>query len=101
MTLPDLDQPDDKLGRQDPFVSATRIWASLERLRTQGFPKEYIRDVSESMDAVMMRHRRALVEEYVQAPMYFRTSELRRKIGLEYWSDGDLLAQNDSDRRTM
>lgn len=100
MILSPLDQPEDHLGRQDPFVNAVRIWGSLEALRLKGFPREYIRDVSRSMDSVMVRHRRELVEQYVQAPASFRTSDLMHRLGLEYWIDGELLAQNDSDRRT-
>lgn len=99
MRLPDLDQPDDSLGRQDPFVNAVRIWSSLERMRAHGFPEEYIGDVARSMDQAMMRHRSVLVEQYVQAPLFFRTPDLRRQMGLEYWDDGDLLAANDPDRR--
>lgn len=99
MTLPDLDQPDDSLGRQDPFVNAVRIWASLERMRAHGFPEEYIEDVARSMDQAMMRHRSVLVEQYVQAPLFFRTRDLRRRIGLEHWGNGELLAANDPDRR--
>jgi hypothetical protein len=47
----------------------------------------------------MMRHRCTLVEQYVQAPLFFRTADLRRQIGLEYWDDGEMLAPNDPDRR--
>lgn len=99
MSLPDLDHPDDTLGRQDPFVNAVRIWSSLERMRAHGCPEEYIEDVARSMDQAMMRHRCTLVEQYVQAPLFFRTADLRRQIGLEYWHDGEALAANDPDRR--
>lgn len=100
MNLPDLDRPDDTNGRQDPFVNAVRIWSSLESMRSHGFPETYIEDVVRSMDAVMIRHRKTLVEQYVQAPLYFRTPDLRRRLGLEYWHDGELLAQNDPDTRS-
>lgn len=99
MNLPDLDQPDTALGRQDPFVNAVRIWTSLERMRAHGFPEEYIEDVARSMDRAMMRLRCTLVEQYVQAPLFFRTADLRRQLGLEYWNDGEMLAANDPDRR--
>jgi len=98
--LPDLDLPDDLHGRQDPFVNAVRIWASLEAMRTHGFPEQYIEDVIRSMDAVMIRHRRTLVEQYVHAPLALRTPAALRGLGLEYWHDGEVLAQNDPHRRT-
>lgn len=99
MNLPDLDEPDDHLGPLDPFVNAVRIWSSMERMRRHGFPEERIGEISRSMDTVMLRHRRELVNEYVAAPMYFRTSDLRHQLGLDYWPDGELLAQNETDRR--
>jgi hypothetical protein len=100
VSLPAPDQPDDINGHQDPFVNAVRIWASLEAMRANGFPQPEMEEVIRSMDAVMIRHRQVLIEQYTRARPVFRTRTLLRRLGLEYWSDGELLAQNDPDRKT-
>jgi hypothetical protein len=100
VSLPDLDQPDDALGCQDPFVNAVTAWSSFEVMQVNGFPAEYIEDVVRSVNAMLTHYRRTLVEQYVQAPLFFRTPALRRQLGLEYWGDGEVLASNDPDRRS-
>lgn len=100
MNLPDLDRPDDSLGRQDPFVTAVRIWSSLENMRAHGFPEDQMEKIIRSMDAVLIRHRRTLVEQYAKISPSSRTLDLRRRLGLEHWDDGEVLAQHDPDTRS-
>jgi hypothetical protein len=54
------------------------------------------------MDAVLIRHRRRLVGQYLaEAPDNHQDSiALRRTLGLEFWGDGALLAQHDPEKRT-
>lgn len=94
---PYLDAPDDALGAQDPFVSAVRVWTSLEGLRRLGWPPDYIKEAAQSMDAVLVRHRRVLVEQFMAADSdrYPDLPALLRHFGLEYWEDGQVLAAND------
>jgi hypothetical protein len=49
------------------------------------------------MDAVLVRHRRVLVEQFMAADsdLYPDLSVLLHRIGLEYWEDGQVLAAND------
>lgn len=98
----DPDRPDDHLGVQDPFVHAVTIWKSLEALRVYGSSEGHCEGVARSMDAVLIRHRQVLVTQYLEAsPTGYQDSiALRRKLGLEYWSDGKLLDRNDPDRKT-
>lgn len=97
MPTSDLDKPDITLGRQDPFVHAVRVWTSLESMRRHGWPEQYTRNVARSMDAVMVRHRRILVAQFMAAdPTVHRDhGALLRRMGLEYWEDGQILAEND------
>jgi hypothetical protein len=96
------DEPDDRLGRQDPFVHALTIWKSLDVLRTNGPPGGRLEAVTRSMDAVLVRHRHKLLEQYreVSPTRYQDSMALRYELGLEHWPDGQLLASNDPDRRT-
>lgn len=77
-------------------MHALSIWRSIEALRARGASLGHLGDVVRSMDAVLVRHRSTLVEQYLAvSPSCHQDSRaLIRKLGLEYWSDGGLLAQD-------
>lgn len=96
---PDPDEPDDLHGDKDPFVSATEVWRSIGLLLKHGFPPEYVVQVREASNKVMIQRRALLIAQWRRRAAEEGSEAVSRELGLDYWADGDALAKNDPTKR--